>query len=53
MRLAENPPGDVRWFVDAVFRVEGMNPEMADRHLCRQVTKVVREAFRRDGDPYV
>jgi hypothetical protein len=52
MRLAENPPGDVRSFVDAVFTAEGMNPEMADRHLYRQVTKVVREAFQRDSDPY-
>jgi hypothetical protein len=52
MRLAENPPGDVRPFVDAVFTAEGMNPKMADRHLCRQVTKVVREAFQRDSDPY-
>ena len=51
MRLAENPPGDVRSFVDAVFTSEGMNPEMADRHLYRQVTNVVREAFQRDSDP--
>jgi hypothetical protein len=28
-----------------------MNPEMADRHLYRQVTNVVREAFQRDSDP--
>jgi len=52
MRLAKNPPGDVRSFVDAVFPAEGMNPEMADRHLYRQVTKVVREAFPRDSEPY-
>jgi len=52
MRLAKNPPGDVRSFVDAVFPAEGMSPEMADRHLYRQVTKVVREAFPRDSDPY-
>lgn len=50
-RLAENPPSDVRSFVDAVFAAEGLNPEMADRHLYRQVTKLVREAFRRDIDP--
>ena len=51
MRLAENPPGDVRSFVDAVFTSEGMKPEMADRHLYRQVTNVVREALQQDSDP--
>lgn len=50
-RLAENPPSDVRSFVDAVFTAEGMHPEMADRGLYRQVTKVVPEAFQRDSDP--
>jgi hypothetical protein len=52
MRLAENPPGDVRPFVDAVFPAEGMNPETADRHMYREVTKVAREAFQGDSDPH-
>lgn len=52
MRLAENPPGDVRSFVDAVFTAEGMNQEMADRRLYREVPKVVREASQRDSGPH-
>lgn len=34
-----------RTFTDAVFAGEGMNPELADQHLYRQVLAMVREAF--------
>lgn len=45
-RLRELPPSDARAFTDAVFIAEGMDPELADRHLHRQVRDLVREAFR-------
>ena len=44
-RLSATPPSGVDAFADAVFLAEGMNPEMADRHLYRQVRAVVRDAF--------
>lgn len=44
-RLMREPPEDVSFFTDAVFREEGLDPELADRHLYRQVRDVVRGAF--------
>ncbi|MSQ00258.1 MAG: hypothetical protein EXR71_00010 [Myxococcales bacterium] len=44
-RIEEASPEDARTFTDAVFTGEGMNPELADRHLYRQVLAMVREAF--------
>jgi hypothetical protein len=48
-RLANDPPVDVLRFTDAVFRAEGLNPELADRHLYRQVRDSVAQAFRSAG----
>lgn len=44
-RIVQAPPEDVRTFTDTVFTGDGMNPELADRHLDRQVLAMVREAF--------
>lgn len=44
-RLSDHPPVDARAFTDAVFRAEGMDPDLADRHLYRQVRRLVRKAF--------
>lgn len=44
-RLVADPPADAESFTDAVFRAEGMNPELADRHLYRQVKAMVAQAF--------
>lgn len=44
-RLCENPPSGVLAFTDAVFIAEGMDPELADRHLYRQIRDLVRRSF--------
>jgi len=44
-RLCTCPPSSVESFTDAVFRAEGMDPDVADRHLHRQVRDFVRSAF--------
>mgnify|MGYP003395920024 CR=1 FL=1 len=44
-RIEDAPPEDARGFTDAVFTGEGMNPELADRHLYRQVLAMVRQSF--------
>jgi len=36
-KLTAHPPESARAFADAVFSAEGLNPELADRHLWRQV----------------
>ena len=36
-RLAASPPTSVRAFTDAVFLAEGLDPQLADKHLWRQV----------------
>lgn len=46
-RIAKDPPLGVRAFTDEVFRVEGLDPETADRHLYREVRDVVADAFAR------
>lgn len=44
-RLANDPPKEVLSFTEEVFRAEGFDPKMADRHLYRQVRDVVIAAF--------
>jgi hypothetical protein len=44
-RLINAPPQDIEAFTNAVFVAEGLNPELADRNLYRQVQRVVAEAF--------
>ena len=44
-RLANEPPTEVITLTDAVFRLEGLDPEWADRHLYRRVLAVVTRAF--------
>jgi hypothetical protein len=46
-RLLTSPPATVDAFTDAVFVAEGMNPELADRHLWRQVRSRVAKTFAR------
>jgi hypothetical protein len=46
-RLVNETPPSVASFVDSVFVAEGLNPEIADRHLYRQVRDMVAETFRR------
>ena len=45
-RLKATQCTDARSFADEVFRAEGLDPEMADRHLYRQVLRQVAESFR-------
>jgi hypothetical protein len=49
LRITQHPPRDVRAFTDAVFLAEGLDVELADRHLYRQVRDMVAEAFERSG----
>ena len=49
--LSENCPESVEAFVDAVFRLEGLNPEHAGRALYRDVQAMVRQAFDSVEDP--
>jgi len=35
--LSANPPDSASAFANAVFAAEGLNPELADRHLWRQI----------------
>ncbi|MGE0144384.1 MAG: hypothetical protein AB7I19_11395 [Planctomycetota bacterium] len=44
-KLTQDPPSDVRAFTDAVFLAEGLDVELADRHLYRQVRGMVAAAF--------
>jgi hypothetical protein len=46
VRLQQDPPPNVRAFVDAVFAVEGLEPSTADRRLHRQVRDMVAEVYR-------
>ena len=48
-KLKQDPPRDVRAFTDAVFLAEGLDVELADRHLYRQVRDMVAAAFERSG----
>ncbi len=45
LELRANPPEDAVVFTDAVFLAEGLDPEMADRHLYRQVRDFINFAF--------
>lgn len=44
-RLTSNPPTNVLEFTRAVFRAEGLEIELADLHLVRQVRERVAKAF--------
>jgi hypothetical protein len=44
-RLCDDPPPTSDEFTDAVFRLEGLDPTTADRHVYRQVRAVVARAF--------
>lgn len=44
-RLAASPPASVRAFTDAVFLAEGLDPQLADKPLWRQVRDRVIEHF--------
>jgi hypothetical protein len=46
-RLLASPPTNVRDFTNAVFAAEGLNPELADKHLWRQVRDRIAEHFQR------
>lgn len=46
-RFKVSPPADVRSFTDAVFIAEELDPNMAERHLYRQVRDMIADAFRR------
>ena len=48
-RLAAMAPTSVHVFTDAVFLAEGLDPQVADRHLWRQVRDRVREHFNSAG----
>ncbi len=44
-RFVTSPPTSVRAFTDAVFLAEGLDPQLADKHLWRQVRDRVTEHF--------
>ena len=44
-RLVSDPPSEVLDFTDEVFRADGLDPRVADRHLYRQVRDMVALAF--------
>lgn len=48
-RLAASPPASVRAFTDAIFIAEGLDPQLADKHLWRQVRDRVQEYFKASG----
>ena len=45
-RLSSSPPSTVKAFTDAVFVAEGLDPQLADKHLWRQVQDRVTEYYR-------
>ena len=45
-RLVSSPPTSVKAFTDAVFMAEGLDPQLADKHLWRQVRDRVIEYFK-------
>ena len=45
-RLSNTPPNSVEAFTDAVFNAEGLNSEIADKDLWRQVRDRVARCFR-------
>lgn len=44
-KLLDDPPSDLDGFVTAVFVGEGLDPEMADLHLKRQVRDMIVAAY--------
>ena len=51
-RLIENPPATIDEFTDAVFRLEGLDPQNAERHLYRQVRDKIAQAFEKHGQDH-
>ena len=49
-KLFAHPPETFLEFTNAVFSAEGLAPEVADRHLFRQVLDYVQQAFRRSEE---
>ncbi len=49
-KIGADPPRDVKAFTEAVFKAEGLDPDVAERRLWRQVRDVVAEAFRKHED---
>ena len=45
-QLIGSPPRTVEAFTDAMFVAEGLNPEVADKYLWRQVRDRVAEYFK-------
>ena len=43
--LRRSPPTTVKEFTDSVFRAEGLDPEIADRGLYRQVRDLIAPTF--------
>lgn len=43
--LATAPPPDIETFAAAVIRAEGLEPELMDRRLYRDVRAMVADAF--------
>lgn len=48
-RLQAKPPTDVDSFTEAVFIVEGYDPQFADRRLWAQVREMVADGFDRSA----
>ena len=46
-RLLALPPTGVRDFTNAILAAEGMDPELADKHLSRQVRDRIARHFQR------
>jgi len=49
-KLIVDPPQTVLEFANAVLLAEGLAPEVADRHLFRQVRDYVSQAFQRSEE---
>lgn len=43
-RIIENLPSDLTNVVNEIFKAEAMNPELADRHIWRQVRELLLKA---------
>jgi len=48
-RLVAEPPDSVKAFTDAVFTAEGLDPDLADSDLYRQVQAEVAKAFQAEA----
>jgi hypothetical protein len=50
-RLILSPPATINAFTDAIFVAEGLDPELADKRLWRQVRDRVTTYFSDRNDP--